>query len=425
MQLLIKNGRILDPANAVDTVTNLYIRDGRIAALGKAPPGFNAEQTIDATNHLVCPGLIDMQARMREPGQTHKADIASESRAAAAAGITTVCLPPDTQPCIDSTAVVDQIHLRSEQAGEIRILPIGALTKGLKGEELAQMKALRQSGCVALSNGHEPIISTLIQRRAMEYAATAGLPIMLQSEDPWLANEGVVHEGMVSTRLGLPGIPECAEVIAVGKDLRLIEQTGVRAHFNQISTSRAVDMIAAARKRGLPISADVAAHQLFLTELDVSAFDARCHVHPPLRSQRDKDGLRAAVGMGLIEVICSDHQPHDADAKLAPFAQTEPGISALETLLPLTLRLVDDDVLELNQAIATLTANPARILGIEAGTLGAGAIADVVIIDPEQYWTLDTATMYSRGRNTPFHKWEFRGRVVHTLVGGKTVFTLN
>lgn len=422
MGTVIRGGRLIDPANRLDATTDLYLAEGRIAAVGAAPPGFEESESIDARGRIVCPGLIDLQARLREPGQKHKGSIASESAAAAAGGITTLCCPPDTSPVIDSPAVAEQIIRRAEAAGKARVLPVGALTQGLQGEQLASMQALQAAGCVVMGNARRAITSTLVQRRALEYAATLGLTVFINAEDHWLGAEGCVHEGAVSTRLGLPGIPECAEIIALSRDLIMIEQTGVRAHFGQLSTARAVEMIAEARARGLTVSADVSAHQLYLTEMDIGDFNSLCHVRPPLRSQRDRDGLRQGLADGVISAVCSDHQPHDRDAKLAPFAVTEPGISALETLLPLTLRLVDEGLTSLSEAISRLTLEPARILGIEAGRLAPGAVADICIFDPEQYWSVSEETLLSAGKNTPFLGWEMKGKVTRTLLGGRTVY---
>ena len=421
-QLHIHGGRLLDPANQIDALLDLYIVDGRIAAIGQAPDGFVADRDIDASGKLICPGLIDLQARLREPGEKHKGSILSETTAAAAGGITTLCFPPDTRPVIDNPAVAEQICHRAATAGKTRVLPIGALTQGLEGEQLANMQALQQAGCVVMGNARRPVVNTLVQRRALEYAATLGLTVFIHAEDPWLAADGCVHEGPMSTRLGLSGIPECAEVVAVGRDLMLIEQTGVRAHFCQLSSARAVEMIAQAKARGLQVSADVSAHQLFLTELDVGEFNSLCHVRPPLRSQRDRDSLRQAVADGVIDAICSDHQPHDRDAKLAPFPATEPGISALETLLPLSLRLVEEGILSLPRAIAALSTEPARILGLSSGQLGVGAVADVCLIELDTPWTVDEQALLSAGKNTPFGGWELRGRVSHTLLGGELIF---
>ena len=422
-RILIANGRLIDPANDIDKTADLAIADGRILACGEIPADFHAEQTIDARDQIVCPGLIDLAARLREPGAEHKGSIASETRAAAAGGITTLCVPPDTDPIIDNPAVSELIHQKAEAAGFARVVTLGALTHQLNGEQLAEMVKLQQDGgCVGISNARRPVKNNLIMRRAMEYAASCGLTVFLHADDPGLSGQGCVHEGGISTRLGLPGIPESAETVAVARELMLIEQTGVRAHFCQISCAHSVQMIARAQHDGLPVSMDVAAHQLHLTDMDVGYFNSQCHLLPPLRSQRDRDALRNGLGNGHISAICSDHQPHDADAKLAPFAETEAGISALETLLPLSLRLVDDGVLSLSEMIATLTIEPARILGLPSGQLGVGGCADICIFDPLQHWTVEPEKFISNGKNSAFGGWELKGRVTHTLLNGRLVY---
>lgn len=419
--LLIRNGRVIDPASGIDEVTDLYVAEGRIAALGQPPAGLAPRREIDASGAVVCPGLVDLRARCREPGLEHKGTIASESRAAAAAGVTTLCMPPDTDPVVDSAAVAALIRRRAERAGLARIVPLGALTRALEGRQLSEMSALKEAGCVGVSNELRPLENHLVLRRALEYAATFDLTVFIQAQDPALSDEGCAHEGAVSTRLGLPGIPTAAETMAVAAHLALIEEIGVRAHFSLLSSARAAQMVARAQHDGLPVSAAVSAHHLHLTELDVLDFDSQCHVIPPLRTQRDRDGLRHWLARGAIGAVCSDHQPHEADAKLAPFSATAPGISALETLLPLTLRLVDEGLLSLGEAIDRLSCGPARILGLPAGSLAPGAAADICIFDPEEYWTLDSRNMVSQGHNTPFLDWELKGRVRLTLLGGRIV----
>ena len=422
MRIAIRAGHLVDPANGVDRQADLFIAEGKVVAVGRMPDGFAPEREIDASGQVVCPGLVDLQARLREPGEEHKADIASETRAAARAGITTLCCPPDTQPVIDTPAVVELIHRRAESSGLARVFTLGALTHGLAGKQLSEMQALRQAGCLGLSNALEPVADTLVMRRALEYAAGLGMTVFLFAEDPWLRGQGCAHEGAVSTRLGLPGIPEIAETIAVARDLALVEQTGVRAHFCQLSSRKAVRKLARARHDGLPVSASVAAHQLHLTDMDLGEYNVMAHVRPPLRSQRDRDGLREGLREGVIDAICSDHQPQDADAKLGPFSATEPGISALETLLPLSLRLVRDGLLTLPQAIARLTVEPARILGLDYGNLAPGRAADVCVFDPEAFWTLRADELASRGKNTPFDGWDLQGRVSYTLLDGRVVY---
>lgn len=423
MRIVIKNGRVVDPANRIDAVSNVYIVDGRIAAVGNAPAGFSADKEIDATGKLVCPGLVDLSARLREPGYEHKGTIASETRAAALSGITTLACPPDTNPVIDTPAVIKLIRQRSERAGFSKVHCIGAATQNLAGELLSEMGALKEAGCTGIGNALTPYKNPQIMKRIMEYAATFDLTIFLFAEDQSLRNNGCMHEGAISTRLGLPGIPEAAETVAVARDLALIADTGVRAHFSHISTAKAAQMIARAQEEGLPVTADVTAHHLYLTDMDVGEFDAQCHVRPPLRSQRDMQGLREAVASGVIGAICSDHQPHENDAKLNPFREAASGISALETLLPLTLRLVDECNISLSDAIARVTSQPAKILGIEAGALSVGAAADVIVIDPEQYWSPSRDTMLSRGRNTPFIGWELKGKVAQTIIDGMMVYS--
>ncbi|CAK0771714.1 Dihydroorotase-like protein [Gammaproteobacteria bacterium] len=420
-RIRIRGGRVIDPSQGLDSILDVCLADKRIVALGEALD-FVADEVIDATSLVVCPGLVDLRVHLREPGQEHKATIASETMAAAASGITTVCVPPDTVPPIDTPAVAELIKIRADQSGKTRVLTLGALTKGLAGEQITEMAALKKAGCVGVNNGLRPINNTLILRRAMEYAATFGLTVFLHPQDSWLSNGGRTHEGIIADWLGLPGIPVAAETIAVARALVLAEQDGVRVHFTLLSAARSVDMVAEAQARGLPITADVAIHQLYLTELDIADFNAQCHVMPPFRSMRDRDSLRAACASGVVSAICSDHQPHDPDAKLAPFCETEPGISGLETLLPLGLRLVNDGILDLSTLIARLSWQPARILGQPYGTLQPEARADVCIFDPNRHWTLDSTRLISRGHNTPFHGWKLRGRVIHTIMEGKRVF---
>lgn len=423
MNIVIQGGRLIDPANNIDAQLDLCIADGKVVAVGQSPDGFVVDQTIDATGKIVCPGLIDMQARLREPGQEVKGTIASETAAAAKGGVTSVVCAPDTSPIVEGRAVVEAIQRRVEEVGQARVHVVGALTLGLQGEQLASMNGLRKAGCVAVSNGLNPVTNTLVMRRAMEYAASVDMPVLLFSEDPWLRGDGVAHEGAISSRMGLTGIPVIAETIGVARDLALIEQTGVRAHFLHLSGEKAVRKIARAKHDGLPISASVTAHHLHMTEMDMGDFNVNAHVRPPLRTHRDREGLRRSLAEGVISAICSDHQPHEADAKLAPFAEVEPGISGLETLLPLSMRLVHEKVLSLSQMVTKLTCEPAKILGLDSGHLAVGACADICIFDPDSYWMFDEAQLLSRGKNSPFLGWEFQGgRVETTLLAGKVVY---
>lgn len=421
MRIAIRGGRLIDPAHGVDAPLDLFIAEGRIVGIGQAPDGFAADREIDACNCMVCPGLIDLCARLREPGQEHKATIASETRAAAAAGVTTLVCPPDTDPVIDEPAVVEFIRRRVKAAGQSRVLTLGALTHRLRGERLAEMAALKDAGCVGVSDGGRPLVNTLVLRRALEYAATFDLTVFLTPLDPWLGH-GVAHEGQIATRMGLSGIPAAAETGAIARDLELVRDIGVRVHFGRLSSARSVDLVARAQAEGLPVTADVAVHHLHLTEMDLAGFDSQCHVRPPLRGLRDKDALRVGVAGGVLGAICSDHQPHEPDAKQAPFGDTEPGISGLDTLLALNLRLARDGVLPLSVALERLTWGPARILGLDSGHLGLGALADVCVFDPEADWRVTAHALCSRGQNSPFIGWELQGRVMHTLMEGRVVY---
>jgi len=423
MRILIRNGRVIDPANQIDKQANVYIADGVIQGIGDSLQGFEADREIDASGQLVSPGLVDLSTRLREPGYEHKGTIESETRAAAAAGVTTLACQPDTDPVIDTPAMVKLIRRRSELHGMAKVYCLGAMTQGLEGRHLSNMGALKEAGCLGVSNALVPIKNPQVMKRIMEYAATFDMTVHLYSEDPSLANSGCMHEGGISTRLGLPGIPEAAETVNVARDLALIEDTGVRAHFGRISTAKAAQMIARAQYDGLPVTMDVSAHQLFLTDMDVGEFDSLCHVRPPLRGQRDLQGLRQALLKSSISAICSDHQPHEPDAKLNPFSETEPGISALETLLPLVLRLTEELPISLSEALHCVTVGPAKVLGLESGTLTLGAAADVIVIDPERYWKVGPNTLISEGKNTPFKDWDMKGQVTHTLLDGELVYS--
>lgn len=421
--IAIKNGRVIDPANNIDSNTNVYISNGIITHIGdKAPADFSADQTIDASDKIVCPGIVDMCARLRDPGQTQKGNIASETKAAAAAGITTICCPPDTSPVIDTTSVVELIRSRQESAGMTKIVPLAAITKELGGENLSSMASLKKAGCVGVSDGRKPIANSMVLRRAMQYADTYDLKVFLSPIDPWLSQEGCAHEGKVSARFGIPSLPEATETAAIARDLALVEQSGIKIHFNQLSTKQGAKLIAMGQKDGQKITADVSAHQLFFTENNLCSFDSAYHVRPPFRTIEDRDGLRDALKSGVIGAICSDHQPHEPDAKIGPFPTTEPGISALETLLPLTMKLVDEGLLNLSGAIKKITTGPATILDINAGTLAVGSIADVCVFDPDLEWALTENEMLSMGKNTPLLGQSMKGRATHTIIDGKMVF---
>lgn len=422
MSLLLRNARVIDPASGLDGQRTILIDNGRITAIAEATASFSAEQEIDASGLWAFPGGIDLAAWLREPGLDHKATLKSETYAAATSGITTLCYQPEPGANFDSAAQVKLIDDLNRRAAFANVAVLGNLTQGLKGEQLSNMGSLKKAGCVAVTNGWQPFKSLQTLRRAMEYAATHDLTVFVYPLEHALAAGGYMHEGEVSARLGFPAIPSAAETVAVAQTLALASHTGARVHFCRLSAKLSVKLIRQGKDSGLDITADVAAHQLFLTEMDVSDFNPLCHVMPPLRSARDRDALREGLADGTIDAICSDHQPHELDAKLAPFQQTEPGISALETLLPLTLRLVEDGVLGLPEALRKLTSNPARIIGSDAGKISVGAPADVVLFDPDRLWEVDMAALHSAGKNTPFAGWNFNGAVKRTLLAGNTVF---
>ncbi|MDD5410780.1 MAG: dihydroorotase [Methylobacter sp.] len=423
-QIQIDHGRIIDPANKIDRVGSVYIADGKIVSVTNEPAGFQPDKVINAGSQIVCPGFIDLSTRLREPGQNRKATFASETVAAASAGVTTLCLQPDTVPVIDTPAVAELIKELAEKAGYPQIYPIAALTHKLEGTELSSMLSLKQAGCIAVGNANQPVRNLLILRRAMEYAASHDLLLMFRPNDYWLGNNGCAHEGAVATRYGLPSIPEAAETIALAQCLELAELTGCRVHFGQLSCKRSVIKIHQAKKYGLDVSADVAIHQLHLTENDMAPFDSAYHVLPPLRTEADKQYLRQGLAWGTLNSICSDHQPHDIDAKLGAFPETEPGMSSLETLLPLMLQLVTQHAITLEQGIAALSANPARVLRLNNGALTPGFSADVCVFDPELEWQVNSENWRSQGANTPFWGQTLKGRVTHTLQAGKIIHSL-
>ncbi len=421
-KLLIQGGLVVDPANDLEEIRDIGIEGDRIRFVGHSAQEFVADRIIDATGQMVLPGLVDLCARLREPGEEHKATIASETAAAAAGGITRLVCPPDTWPVVDTPAMVNMIRGRAESSGFCSVHPLGGLTVGLSGERLTDMAMLSDTGCVGVSNGMVAVENTLVMRRAMQYASTYDIPVFLTPQDPWLMGNGVVHEGEVSTRLGLPAIPEAAETVGVARDLALIETSGARSHISLLSSGRSVSMIQEARDHDLPVSTSVAIHQLLLSESHIGAFDTQYKVIPPLRTEQDRIHLLEGLRNGTIDVICSDHQPHGEDAKLAPFGEAATGIAGLESLLPLTLSLVQSGAITMGQAIAALTINPARVIGIDAGHLTPGGKADLCLVDPNHRWQFLPEHTLSHGRNSPFFGQEFVGRVVMTFASGKQTF---
>ncbi len=421
MRTRILGARVIDPSSGFDQVADLYIEGGKLSAIGQAPAGFEADQTLDASGLVAAPGLVDLSVALREPGYSRKGSIASETLAAAAGGVTSLCCPPITKPVLDTSAVAELILDRAREAGHAKVFPIGALSKGLDGEQLAELVALRDAGCVAFGNGLNNFRNARTLRRALEYAATFDLTVIFHSQDHDLAEGGLAHEGATASFLGLSGIPETAETVALARDLLLVEQSGVRAHFSQLTSARGAQLIADAQARGLPVTADVALYQLILTDEALIDFSSLYHVQPPLRTRADRDGLREAVKSGVISAIASHHQPHELDAKLAPFGETEPGISGVQLLLPLAMTLVQDGLLDLPTLLARLSSGPASALRLPVGQLKPGQAADILLFDP-QASTVAGESWHSKGRNSPFLGHCLPGQVRYTLVDGHISF---
>jgi len=420
MKLAIRNGRLVDPASGHDAVADLFIADGRIAALGSAPEGFVAEREIDARGLVVAPGLVDLCARMREPGA--EGALKREMRAALAGGVTGVVCPPDTDPPLDEPGLVRMLRQRSREAAGARLYPLGALTAGLKGEVLAEIETLAEAGCVAfMQTGALPHDNGVLLQ-ILRYAKTFDLPVWLRPVEDTLAGDGVAGAGAVAGRLGLPAVTALAETVALHTIFEMQRDTGARVHLCRLSSAAGIEAVRQARREGLPVTADVSIHHVHLTDVDIGYFDPDFRLDPPLRTQRDRDAIVAGLADGTIDAICSDHAPVAEDDKLLPFGEAAPGATGLETLLPLLLKWAQGARVPLAQALARVTSAPARILGEPTGRLAAGAKADVTIFDPQAHWTVSRESLLSRGGNTPFCGYELVGRAMLTLVGGEIRF---
>ena len=418
MKIIIQNGRVLDPANQLDTVTDITIENGVVSNIG-TNKGALADKIIDAKNKWVIPGIVDSQCRphLQHP---HGSTLQEEAKAAAKRGFTSLCIPPDGDLIIDTTANVARLKQQADHFLP-HLYPIGALTKHLSGESMTDMSALIASGCVALSQAMHPIKDLSILRHCYDYAASFDLLIVIQPQEPELSKGGIIHEGLISTQLGFQGIPTIAETIAIEQHLQLIENAGVRAHFTCLSSARAVELIKAAKARGLKVTADCAMHSLHLTENNVATFDANYHVYPPLRSEADRLGLLAGVKDGTLDAICSDHRPLDSVDKLAPFGDTVPGMSSIDTFLGLGLHLVKHYDLALPTLLKAISQQPAQIFNLPAGNLAKGMKADIVVIDPTRPYHVTDTSLYSSGKNSPFKGWNLFGQVLMTLIDGQIV----
>lgn len=422
MKIHIKNGRLIDPKNDIDSVQDIFIAKGKVVGIGKAPAEFQASRIIDAQSLVVCPGLVDLSVRLREPGLEYKATLESEMSAAVAGGVTSIACPPDTDPPLDEPGLVEMLKHRAKNLNQAHVYPIGALTQGLKGERLTEMAELNDAGCVVFGQPEGLLPNLRVLMQAMRYASTFDLSVWLRPQEISLTGDGVAHDGEVATRLGLLTIPVCAETIAISNIILLTKETGVKVHLCRISSAEGVAMIRAAKQQGLSITCDVTINHLHLSDMDIGFFDSNCHLMPPLRGSDDRDALRQGLLNGTIDAICSDHAPVDEDAKLLPFGQSEIGATGVELLLPLTLKWGAEMHLSLPRILAKITSDPAGILGIEAGHLSIGSAADICVFDPDYYWKVTSSAILSQGKNTPFMGMELPGGIKYTLVNGHIVY---
>ncbi len=421
MKLLLRNGRVVDPSSGVDDALDVLIEDGKIARVEPRIPARGAE-IVDVAGLVICPGFIDMHAHLREPGQEWKETIASGTRAAAAGGFAGVACMPNTIPVNDSRSVTEFIVTRARDQGAVRVYPIGCVTKGQKGEELAEMGDMAEAGARAFSDDGQPVMSSLLMRKALEYARIFDAPIIDHCEDPSLVNGGVVNEGEISTSLGLRGWPAVAEEVMVQRDIFLADYTGGSVHLAHLSAARSVDLVRRAKRGKASVTCEVTPHHLVLTELAASGYDTNAKMNPPLRSEADRKGLLKAVADGTVDAIATDHAPHHVDEKSIEFSRAPFGIVGLETAVSLCLdRLVHAGVIGLARMVELFTTGPARILRLDRGTLAPGADADVTVLDTNRRVTVDPAKFLSKSCNTPFAGWSLHGAPVMTLVGGRIV----
>ena len=429
---LVRGGRVVDPASGRDGLFDLLVEDGRIAAVGEpgtldpaqlAMPGMQDDlPVIDATGLVVAPGFVDMHVHLREPGFEYKETIETGSRSAVAGGVTSVACMANTDPVNDNAAVTQYIVEKARKAGYANVFPIGAVSVGLAGERMAEFGEMVEAGIVAVSDDGMPVVDSALMRRALEYASMFRIPVIVHEEDPGLCCGAVMHEGSVSVKLGLRGMPSAGESVMVARDIELLRIAGGRLHIAHISCAEAVDMVRRAKAEGLAVTAEAAPHHFMLSDTAVEAYDTNAKMKPPLRGPNDVEAVRRGLADGTIDAIATDHAPHHRDEKACEFDKAAFGIVGLETMLPLSLELVRLGILDLTRMVDALSTQPARILGIGRGTLAVGSPADLAIFDPDREWTLHAEAMVTRSRNTPFHGWTLRGKVVRTLVGGVTVW---
>ena len=424
MKIQIKNGRVIDPASGVDAVQDVFIAAGKILAIGVAPVDFVANKVVDASGLVVAPGLVDLSARLREPGFEYKATLESELQAAMRGGVTSLVCPPDTDPVLDESGLVEMLRQRARTQNKAHVYPLGALTVGLKGESLTEMSALTDAGCIGFSQAEETIADTNTLQRALQYASTFGYTVWLRPQDAYIGKGGVAHSGPLASRLGLSGVPVMAETIALHTVFELMRATGAQVHLCRISSAAGLELVRQAKAEGLSLTCDVGAHHVHLTDNDIGYFDSNARMTPPLRSQRDRDAIKAALLDGTIDAICSDHTPVDDDEKLLPFAEASPGATGLELLLSLALKWADDSrgAVTLAQALSKISSGAAQVAGIVAGQLIVGSAADLCVFDPAAHWKVEAAALASQGKHTPFLGYELPGVVRLTMVDGHIAF---
>jgi len=422
MSLLIKGGRVIDPSQGIDETLDLLVEEGTIKELGKGLKAGKDAEIIEAAGLLVTPGLIDMHVHLREPGQEYKEDIATGTRAAAAGGFTSIACMPNTKPINDNKTVTAYILAKAESAAIINVFPIGAITQGSKGESMAEMGELKEAGCVAVSDDGRPVVNAELMRRALEYARGMGIMVIAHAEELALVGEGVMNDGFTATAMGLKGIPRVAEDIAVARDVYLAEYTNSPLHIAHVSTHGAVRIVRDAKGRGVRVTCETAPHYFSLTDDAVRGYNTNARMNPPLREAADVAAIKEGLGDGTIDAIATDHAPHHPDVKDIEFNLAANGIVGLETSLPLSLKLVEEKVLTLKALVEKMSLNPAKILGIPRGTLKAGAVADITVIDPACQWVVDAEKLESKSKNSPWLGEKMKGGAAYTIVGGKVVY---
>jgi dihydroorotase len=422
MKIQIQNGTIIDPAAGTEERKDVFIAAGRIVGIGAAPADFNAAKVIDASGLYIAPGFVDLSARLREPGFEHKATLESEMAAAMAGGVTSLVCPPDTDPTLDEPGLVEMLKFRAQKLHLAHVYPLGALTVGLKGEAITEMVQLTEAGCIGFSQADNPIVDTRTLQRALQYATTYGYTVWLRPQDAYMSKGGVAASGAVASRLGLSGVPVAAETIALHTIFELMRVTGARVHLSHLSSAAGVELVRAAKAEGLAVSCDVTVNHVHLTDIDIGYFDSQFRLDPPLRSQRDRDAIRAGLADGAIDAICSDHTPLDDDEKLLPFAEATPGATGLELLLSLTVKWAREADVPLAKALARISSAPADVLKLPAGRIATGALADLCVFDAAGEWRVDPKKLKSQGRNTPFLGYELPARVRATIVGGHVAY---